>query len=898
MAPIPRYLPSMRPRRLTPSASTLLPSILPLLLGTSACGTDDWCRRFNLDCVVEAELVYEPAVDQDGDLWPAGTDCDDEDPESHPSAIEVCDGRDNDCDGDVDEGTAGVREWYPDVDGDGFGAEVEPTLACEGTTGWTTTGGDCNDSDWSINPGADERCDEVDRDCDGDLEAGAVDAVTAWQDADGDGYGDPETEREACELEEGEVINGADCDDTRPEVFPFADERCNLRDDDCDTEIDEPGAVDPVETGYRDDDGDGYGDPDTATGLCGPADGYVLDDTDCDDRNEHIHPGAEECINGVDDDCDGEIDDDATPPPTWYADDDGDGYGARSEPFVNCRQPSGYVDNDLDCDDSKSGVNPDATEVCGASDDDCDGLLDDQDPSLDTSTTATWTTDGDGDGYGDPAGSSVQACKGPSGTVSNADDCDDEDATVYPGAPELCATGTVEDCDGTEADAEAACALEGEVYGAQAWARIQQTETGGQSLGSTLEAMDDLDGDGVGELLLTDYTFDNKGAVYLVSGSTSGAVETSEATATFLGEYSYDYTGSALAWLGTWGDDGTLAVGAYGSDLYASSGGLVYLLEGPFSGAVDLGDEAMVVVGKAANEQAGAALAGGGDLTGDGLEDLVVGAPFSTIWASSGGGAYIFEGPLSSDRYVTAADAAVGASASSVEAGRDLAVADLDGDGIAELAMGARYASFVASQGGAVWVMQGPLSGTLSTAEGARYDESSGGGYLHAVEVLEDFDGDGLSDLVLGAYRASHSSTRAGAAYVVLGPATAGGDLSSVAHATLLGADYGDGFGISVSSAGDVDGDDLTDLLVGSASGDVGAWEGAAYRFVGLGSGSVTAADAQVAMSPGEDSALTVLGGLDPDGDGELGFLVGGYQVTGDDGSLGGAVYHLQPQDH
>jgi hypothetical protein len=129
-------------------------------------------------------------------------------------------------------------------------------------------------------------------------------------------------------------------------------------------------------------------------------------------------------------------------PSTWYADVDGDGYGDPAVTAAACEPPTGYGADAADCDDADAGVYPGATEHCDGVDEDCDGVADDGavDPS-------TWYADADGDGYGDAAATAT-ACEPPSGYGTDANDCDDADAGVYPGAAETC-DGADEDCDGT-----------------------------------------------------------------------------------------------------------------------------------------------------------------------------------------------------------------------------------------------------------------------------------------------------------------------------------------------------------------------------------------------------------------------------------------------------------------
>ena len=139
----------------------------------------------------------------------------------------------------------------------------------------------------------------------------------------------------------------------------------------------------------------------------------------------------------------------ARPSPTGTPDTDTDGYGdASATATAQCDAPTGSVEDNTDCDDGDADINPDAAEVCDSVDNDCDTLVDDDDPSLDTSTATDWAPDTDGDGYGDDD-SVVRTCTAPSGYISVLGDCDDDDFDINPGAQEVCdADDTDEDCDG------------------------------------------------------------------------------------------------------------------------------------------------------------------------------------------------------------------------------------------------------------------------------------------------------------------------------------------------------------------------------------------------------------------------------------------------------------------
>ncbi|MBN2801117.1 MAG: hypothetical protein JXX28_18405 [Deltaproteobacteria bacterium] len=396
------------------------------------------------DCADPADYNCDGSVgyaDADGDGVPACEECDDANDARFPGNPEVCDGLDNDCDALVDDDPTDASTFYADLDGDGHGDPDNAVQACEAPPGWLTSADDCDDLEALAFPGNTELCDRLDNDCDGAVDVNAADATAWYPDADADHYGDAGGEVIACLAPAGHVADDSDCDDAHPSAHPGGTEVCDGLDNDCDGAVD-LGAVD-APSWYADADGDGYGLDASLTRACSAPEGMIAARGDCDDTEAGRFPGNPERCDGLDNNCDALVDNNAADAPTWFTDADGDGYGLDGTASRACAQPPATANRGGDCDDATALRFPTNPEVCDGLDNNCDGAVDDG--AIDTHT---WYRDLDLDGYGgDLVTHTGCATPGGSDWYEALLDCRDLDPTINPSVPDLC-DGVDNNCDG------------------------------------------------------------------------------------------------------------------------------------------------------------------------------------------------------------------------------------------------------------------------------------------------------------------------------------------------------------------------------------------------------------------------------------------------------------------
>ncbi len=902
-------------------------------------GGTETCDGVDEDCDGSIDEDFDADADgyADETACSSGTDCDDADADVNPGAAEICDGVDNDCDGHVDvtggptvadgafdAGTLNVSAsdelrgnvYVPSRDLTLTTFEVDMDPGASGTTfaiyeaiaetGTYTLLASSDDA--STGSDAWYESETLDISLESGhyylLAVGSTDAMETRQDRSPTLTEDASmlpigairytagaaptlvtTNPDATRLYSQQIhvewtedddtdVDGdgqnewcGDCDDADATVFDGADEECDGFDNDCDGTI----PADEVDA---------------------DADGDLVCDADCDDADATRFPSSPELCDGIDNDCDGDVagdeadldedgvagcqdcssgtcvmDCDDTDPsvvsPNWYADLDGDGFGDDTTATTECPPPAGYIRLAGDCDDDDASANEGAVEICDAVDNDCNGVADDG-------------FDDDGDGVG------------------SCDDCDDTDPAAYPGATEICGDAVDNDCDGRAPG----CRWSGaeNLYDAST---VFYGEAAGDASGGAADG-GDMDDDGVVDVLVggasSDSAYSDAGAAWLIHGPFAGAEDLGGTSAVRMyGERSGDSAGYAVSI----GEDldgdayNDAIVSAPNDDDAGSNGGAVYIVSGRTATNGSLGAAGWKIEGEIAGDGLGYGVSAPGDSSGDGDDDVFLGAPYYDAGASAGGGAFVFFGPVTGDTDASAADAILEGERASDNAGMRVAGAgDVDGDGLIDLLVGATGSDTSATTAGAVYLILGPpSSASLSAADAKVTGRAASDALGTALANAGDIDGDGRSDFILGSTTSDLSGSDAGSAWLFTNVPT--GTVSvSTADAIFTGEATGDHAGSSVTGPGDLDADGYGEVLIGASAATTTA-AGMSYLLYGplTGTMSLAAGDAAFEGEAASDaSGALVTSPGDADGDGVDDMLIG---ATASDlgGAASGAAY-------
>lgn len=595
--------------------------------------------------------------------------------------------------------------------------------------------------------------------------------------------------------------------------------------------------ADAKDTFWEDLDGDGFGNPDRPDALCGAEDGWVDNSEDCDDAREEISPNQEEQCDGVDNNCDGLVDDDASIDASdWFRDSDGDGFGGGPPRGFGCSGLSDEVNNNGDCDDEDGETNPDAVEVCDGVDNDCDGDTD----NGETPDGYAVYEDTDADGWGHESSELIR-CVTPEGWSELYGDCDDENENRHPGALDEC-DGSDMDCDGhIDSHCDSVVAAE------DGWHL-------GLSEGSVVASMhiSDINGDGTNDLMAFD--IENNEVLFFAGPVSSSELEPDltigvSASSGDPGIPTQIAFGTAIEGDLDFNGDGhpDLLISAPETNLISGEViNSVGLFLGPDWLALDPSDPDAVLSGRSSVTTWGARGLPSGDLTGDGQTDIVVtsGEGSLVIWdnpledvmlddlttlytpgrtenmipvvhdvngdgqadliVSTGDTLAIRHGPISASALSPIPDLTLSAPLHAV-VGDGLCAADLTGDGTIDLAYTEAFAAgpdgdvdkvhlmdLTSDESGPSWTTELPTSGDI------------------IVLQCDDIDGDGRADLLVNDYFNSDSHVLGGMVSLFFGTLETG---VVTPDQRFEGTTDEGAIGLG-SASGDLNGDGIGDLVL------------------------------------------------------------------------------------
>lgn len=388
--------------------------------------------------------------------------------------------------------------------------------------------------------------------------------------------------------------------------------------------------------------------------------------------------------------------------------------------------------------------------------------------------------------------------------------------------------------DNGEANEGAAFIYHGSITGINttAAAMVESNQIGAE-LGVSVASAGDVNGDGYSDVIVGAYLYDNgQGAAFVYHGSATGVNTTAAA---IVDENQADaWIGYSVAGAGDVNGDGysDVIVGAYQYDNGESDEGAAFVYHGSASGISTTA--AIILESNQANALFGYSVGDAGDINGDGYSDVIVGAYFYDNGETDEGAAFVYLGSTAGITSITAkmiesnqADAWLAYSVGGA--------GDVNGDGYGDVIVGVQFYDNGQGNEGAAFVYHGSATGIniipASVLESNQRNASMG----NSVASAGDVNGDGYSDVIVGAYFYDNGQVDEGAAFIYQGSATG---VNTIATDTIDNNQFNAQMGVSVASAGDVNGDGYSDVIVGDYRYDNGETdEGAAFTYHGSATG-------------------------------------------------------------
>lgn len=440
-------------------------------------------------------------------------------------------------------------------------------------------------------------------------------------------------------------------------------------------------------------------------------------------------------------------------------------------------------------------------------------------------------------------------------------------------------------------------------------------------LAGIVSGVGDVNGDGFEDFVIAAREDEEggyrAGQTYLVLGRSKGwkmDTDLSTADASFIGESANDYTGTSVTGVGDVNDDGfdDFTISSVWNDEAGVDAGQVYLIFGKASGwkmDTDLSQADASFLGEKAGDNAGRGISGVGDVNGDGIDDLLIGAHLNDASISNAGKTYLFFGKRTGwakDTSLSKADASFQGENIDDMSGYSLGgYGDVNGDGYGDILIGAFTNGEGGMDSGQTYLILGKSSGwaentSLANADASFIGEKQGDYSGIHVDMAGDVNGDGYDDILIGAQWNDENGANSGQSYLIMGKMS-GWSMDtelSTSDASFLGEAAGDWSGAWCAGAGDVDGDGYDDIIIGAPfNDDVASDAGQAYFVLGKSTGWVmdtslsNATASFIGESSGDQLGQYVDGAGDVNGDGYDDILIGAW--SNDEGSSNAGQAYL-----